>query len=58
MTSFSGLRHVTHPGMTKSFTIFVDAMFTSLREPRFTKAFDTADASPAGPCVVQRRNAD
>jgi hypothetical protein len=44
--------------MTKSFTIFVDAMFTSLRDPPFTKAFDTADASPAGPCVVQRCIAD
>jgi hypothetical protein len=33
-------------------------MFTSLRDPPFTKAFDTAGASPTGPCVVQRCIAD
>jgi hypothetical protein len=37
--------------MTGSFTIFVDAIFTRLLEPLFTKALDTGDANPANSCL-------
>jgi hypothetical protein len=40
------------------FIIFVDAIFTTLFERLFTKAFDVTDASSANPCVYRACNAD
>ena len=31
--------------------MFVDAIFTGLLEPLFTKAFNTGDANPANSCL-------
>jgi hypothetical protein len=31
--------------------MIVDAIFTTLLEPLFTKAFDSGDADPVNPCL-------
>jgi hypothetical protein len=40
------------------FIKFVDALFTTLFEPLFTKAFDVIGESPANSCVYRGCNAD
>jgi hypothetical protein len=41
-----------------SFIIFVDAIFTTLFERRFTNVFDAAAQTTALPCVYLARHAD
>jgi hypothetical protein len=40
------------------FIIFVDAIFTTLFERLFTKAFDVIGATPANCCLYRACNAD
>jgi hypothetical protein len=44
--------------MPASFTIFVDAIFTTLFERLFTKVFDVAAQTAAIPCLYRACNAD
>jgi hypothetical protein len=69
-----GSRLSTRPGMTARycdrrhmgtnsaprifFTIFVDAIFTTLFERLFTNAFDVIGARSANHCVCRARHAD
>jgi hypothetical protein len=56
-----GLRLSTRPGMTRHrifFTIFVDAIFTTLFERLITNVFDVIAARSANHCVCRACHAD